>query len=336
MRLRKLHIFFSIIILFTSCFKSKVDFLEQSGDNGISVIRYDRLQSEYVSFDSFSALQKMNSTYAPITQILVEEILAIGDVQEEDINKRVKSFFSDTTLVRLIADVEEKYADVDDLERELTKGFKRLKKEVPGLHIPKVYTQISALNESIVISDTLLGISLDKYMGEDYPLYSRFYYPHQCRSMRPERIAPDSFLFYLISEFPLPETSNGNLMEIMIHQGKLYYVVQQILGYTSTENIIDYSAEEKKWCRENRKLIWEYMVKNRQLYATDPMVIRTYTRPVPYTSYFGEGSPSLIGIWMGIEIVSSFMKNNKKMTIQDLLLLTDYDYILSESNFNPR
>ena len=42
--------------------------------------------------------------------------------------------------------------------------------------IPMIYTQISAFNESIVLSDSVLGISLDKYMGEDYPLYKRFFF----------------------------------------------------------------------------------------------------------------------------------------------------------------
>lgn len=335
MRLRELHISLAVILLFTSCCKNKTDFPEQSGDNGISVIRYDRLQSEYINFDSFSALQKMNTDYAPITRILLEDILAIGDVQDDNINQKMQAFFSDTTLIRLIADVEEKFSDLSIPKKELSKGFKKLKKEVPAIHIPKIYTQISALNESIVISDTFLGISLDKYMGEDYPLYSRFYYRYQCRSMKPEKIAPDSFLFFLMSEFPLPETSNGNLLEIMLHQGKLHYVVQQILGYSSAEDITDYSPQERKWCKKNKKLIWEYMIKNKQLFATDPMVIRRYMRPAPYTAYFGDDSPSMIGVWLGMEIVSSFMNNNKKVTIQDLLLLTDYDYLLGESHFNP-
>ena len=66
------------------------------------------------------------------------------------------------------------------MKNGLNKGFRKLKKEVPGTKVPFVYSQISAFNESIILVDTLLGISLDKYMGEDYPLYKRFYYDYQC------------------------------------------------------------------------------------------------------------------------------------------------------------
>ena len=91
---------------------------------------------------------------------------------------------------------------MDEVEKGLNKGFRKLKKEVPDTKVPFIYSQVSAFNESIILVDSLLGISLDKYMGEDYPLYKRFYYDYQCRSMRPERIVPDCFAFYpLLSPF---------------------------------------------------------------------------------------------------------------------------------------
>lgn len=79
-----------------------------------------------------------------------------------------------------------------------------MKKEVPALFVPHFYAQIAALNQSVVVGDSILGFSIDKYMGADYPLYKRFYYDYQCRSMEPDRIVPDCFTFYLLSQYPLP------------------------------------------------------------------------------------------------------------------------------------
>lgn len=86
--------------------------------------------------------------------------------------------------------------------------------------IPMIYTQISAFNESIVLSDSVLGISLDKYMGEDYPLYKRFYYNYQRRTMRPDRIVPDCLVFYLMSQYPFPMDYSRTLLDVMMHYGK--------------------------------------------------------------------------------------------------------------------
>ncbi|NDV58934.1 gliding motility lipoprotein GldB [Bacteroides sp. 519] len=330
----KLIILLLIPFLFGSCRMDKM-IMEPKGDNEFTIIRYDRLQSEYVRLNSLPALQKMNTQYSRQTQILIEKILEIGQVSDDDINQKLLAFYSDTILLHIMEDVESKFGNLDSLDEELEKGFKKLKKEVPAIKIPQIYTQVSALNNSVVINDTLVGISLDKYLGQDYPLYTRYYYEYQTRSMRPDRIAPDCFVFYLGSYYPVPPTSRRTLLEIMIHFGKINYVAQQLLNYSSSEAIMGYSAEERVWCKENKKKVWEYLVSSKQLYATDPMVIRRYTRTYPYIDFFGENSPAQIGTWMGLEIVSSYMKHNKKVTLQQLLDMTDYNLLLDESDFKP-
>lgn len=334
MKARKLFILLLLTVLLTACWFSVGD-LNSQGENGeISVIRYDRLQSEYAHFNSVSALQKMNTTYGRSTQILVEEILAIGSVSDGNVNEKIKVFYSDSTLLQLMDDVEAKFEDLSNIEEELTKGFKWLQKELPSLVIPTVYSQVSALNESIVVADSLLGISLDKYMGEDYPLYNRFYYDYQCRSMRPDRIVPDCFVFYIVGGYQLPPLTDWTLLERILRQGQIYYAVQQALGYQSIADVIGYSETEKKWWSENRDEVWEYLVRNRMLESTDPMVIRRFMYPAPSTSFFGDNSPAFIGICMGAEIISAYMKNNKKVTLEELLHTTDYRAFLVGSGYN--
>ena len=58
------------------------------------------------------------------------------------------------------------------------------------------------------------------------------------------------------------------------------------------------------------------MLANGHLHATDPQIIRNYTKPAPDPVYFGDDSPPLIGIWVGMQIISSYMEHNKKVTIQ--------------------
>lgn len=187
MKLRISLLIVLISMLFAACGLSTGKGMEQK-EEGISVLRYDKLLSEYVRSNSFSAMQKLSMDYRQPTKILIEDVLAIGTVKDDTISQRLQKFYSDTTLVRLMGDVEAKFPNLDEVEKGLTKGFKKLKKEVPDTKVPFIYSQISAFNESIVLVDSLLGISLDKYMGEDYPLYKRFYYDYQCRSMRPERM----------------------------------------------------------------------------------------------------------------------------------------------------
>lgn len=330
-------LFFLIIgLFFVSCRMSTGEAVADPIEKeGISVARYDKLLDEYVRFNSFSALQKMNIEYRQPTKILIEDVLAIGQVNDDYILHKLRTYYSDTTLLHLLADVQLHYPDLDDVEKELTKGFRNLQKEVPGIHIPAVYTQISALNESVVVSDSLLGISLDKYMGEDYPLYKRFYYDYQRQTMRPDRIVPDCFVFYLMSQYPFPMDDRRTLLDAMLHYGKMNYVVRQLLELSSDEDALGYSKEEKEWCHEHRKEVWNFIERNNHLETTDPMVVRQYIKPAPSEIFFGDKAPSLIGTWLGAKIVASYMKHHKEVSMQQLLEMTDYRKIFEESKFKP-
>ncbi|MCD7849188.1 MAG: hypothetical protein LUH63_05295 [Parabacteroides sp.] len=49
---------------------------------------------------------------------------------------------------------------------------------------------VSGFNQNVLVGDSLLSISIDKYLGEEYPLYQEFFYDFQSRLMTPGHIAP--------------------------------------------------------------------------------------------------------------------------------------------------
>ena len=75
-------------------------------------------------------MQKLTMDYRQPTKILIEDVLAIGTVKDDTIFQRLQKFYSDTTLVRLVSDVEAKFPNLDEVEKGLNKGFRKLKKEV--------------------------------------------------------------------------------------------------------------------------------------------------------------------------------------------------------------
>ena len=79
MKIRKDDILLILLsLLFASCRVGKAEpVADPMEEEGISVVRYDKLLDEYVRFNSFSALQKMNLEYALPTKLLIEDVLAI-------------------------------------------------------------------------------------------------------------------------------------------------------------------------------------------------------------------------------------------------------------------
>ena len=301
----------------------------------VSVVRFDQMLNEYVETNSFLSLSRMRTECPQETRILLEDIIGLGEVDDEHIYEKMEVFFSDTVILSLMRDAAVKFKDMHGIEQGFTEGFRRLKEEVPSVVVPCVYSQFSALNESVVVVDSLLGFSIDKYLGADYPLYKRYYYEYQRRSMEPERILPDCFTFYLMSLYPFPKDGGRSLLDVIMHLGKIHYVVSEVLGYKSFAGELGYTAEEAAWCEKNEKRVWAFMLDHQHLSATDPMVIRKYCKPSPYTAFFGEGSPSMVGVWMGVQVVDAYMKKHKEVTLEELLADMDYRRMLADSAYRP-
>lgn len=312
------------IIAFSACRPDK-----QKGDalfdKEIKVFRYDRLQYEAAALNSFSALQKMNMEYPQATKLLIEDVLMIGNVSDADINERLCAYYSDSILMQLMRDAESKFKNMAPVEKGLTEAFRILKKEIPSFPVPKVYAQVSALNQSVVVGDSLLGFSIDKYLGEDYPLYERYYYAYQRRTMNPDRILPDCLTSYLYSLYPFQWlTEYRALFDIIMYRGKIHWVVSRLLKSKSYEDFLGYTEEEALWCRKNKKVLWEWMVNQGHLWSKDPMVIRAYTHPDPSMVFKGEKIPPLIGVWIGMELTDLYMKQHPELTMDELLSRIDF------------
>lgn len=202
---------------------------EEESEHRMEVFRYDRLESQYLTTGDFSALQQMSTEYPMETRTLIEDILHIGEVNDPQINKKFLTFFQDSTLQMIVSDAESQYANMDDINQQLNKAFFNLKGRLPDMPLPQVYAQIGALDQSIVIGNQSIGISLDKYLGEDYPLYKKFYSASQLKAMSRSYIVPDCLSFYLLSLYPMPDFEQRSQIDRDLHIGKIMWVCNQAL-----------------------------------------------------------------------------------------------------------
>lgn len=220
-------------------------------DVRIEVQRYDRLESRYLTTGDFSALQQMNTEYPIETRTLIEKVLQIGNVDDPEISNKFLRFYQDSTLQLLVADAEAEYANMDDINEGLNDAFDKLKQWLPNMSVPTFYAQIGALDQSIIVGDKSVGICIDKYMGENYPIYSKYYTSGQIESMTRSFIIPDCLSFYLLSKYPMDKYDKRSQLERDLHMGKVMWVVNKTLGkhFFSTKyvSMIDkYMKKHKK------------------------------------------------------------------------------------------
>lgn len=304
------------------------------GDKEERIFRYDRLVDEFVSLNSFSSLQRMNTEYPTATRLLIEDVLGIGSVQDSRIEARLRDFYLDSTMQVLLEDVHDEYAELSDEERELSKVFHRIKEVDPAFKIPFMYAQISGLNQSIVVGDSLLGISLDKYLGADYPLYRKYYHNYQRRVMDRSRLVPDALFFYLSHEYPLPENRTHTLLDWIMDYGKIHWVIARCRGI-SLEEEMGFDERRIRWFKEHEGEVWAWLTDGDVLHTADMTMIRALMEPRGNTPAMGKESPDQIGLWVGGQIVAHYMKCHPRVTLDELLRLTDYDSMLRDSGYHP-
>lgn len=225
-----IFVFLSVIMMTACDFRLKPFDDDADGASEVRIQRYDRIESLYLTTGDFSALQQMNTDYPIETRTLIEKVLRIGHVNDAEINSQLLSFFQDSVLQVLISDAEMAYANVDDLNTRLTDAFTKLRGWVPELKIPMIYMQISALDQSVVVGDESIGICIDKYLGENYPLYAKYYNAQQRKTMTRENIVPDVLSFYLLSQYRLPEELFRDQRTRDLHLAKIQWVVNKVLG----------------------------------------------------------------------------------------------------------
>lgn len=227
-------IYFALLFVLMACIgcQWKLNLSGEDGrSDGVVLARFDRAQRLFLTTGDYAALQQMKTNYPIETRTLIEDVLNLGYVDEPGINTRFLYFFQDSTLQALLLDVEEQYHDVSDLNADLTKSFKRLVEMVPQLSIPHVYTQISSLDQSIVVGDSMVGISLDKYLGKDYPIYLKYgFSERQRRMMTRQYIVPDCLGFYLLGHFPMSEEERDSAALRDAHMARIQYVVNRAMG----------------------------------------------------------------------------------------------------------
>lgn len=217
----------------------------------ISIARYDRIESLYLTTGDYSALQQMNANYPMQTRTLIEDVLRIGKVDDPETNSRFLHFFQDSTLQRMLIDVQQEFDDLDDVNKELTSAFNRLQQEMPALEIPIVYAQIGSFDQSIIVVGGSLGISLDKYLGVDYPFYAQNYSDEQRRMMVRSMIVPDCLSFYLLSLYPLPRDMAKSQKGRHQHMSKIQWVVNEVTGREVFDN--ELIAAIDRYMKSNRR-----------------------------------------------------------------------------------
>jgi gliding motility-associated lipoprotein GldB len=305
-------------------------------DVEIKIKRLDRDLFEVTPLNEKESIPVLSNEYADFFQLYNYKIIQLGDPFAPEYPGFLQSFITHATTVESKNKVDSVFTDLENIEKEFSLAFRYYKYHFPNKSLPGVYTCISGFNQSIIIDEDILGISLDNYLGEDCELYKRLAFSRYKRvNMYPEKLVTDAMQGWIMSEMEIGD-DNHRLIDNMIYNGKIMYIMDAMFPDYPDYQKIGFEAEQIDWCSDNAERMWTYMIENRLLYSTDRMTIRRYIRPAPFSAGFTEKSPGRAGIWIGWQIVRKYMENNKALGLPDLIEEYDYQKILSGSQYAPQ
>ena len=225
------------------------------------------------------------------------------------------------------------FEDMDEVEAELEKAFGRLKQFYPNAKTPKVYSAVSVFYNDLFISDSLIVLGLDHFIGseatydpKDIPGYIL---------QRYNRAHLPAMVMQFISGHYVKAGKKQTMLSDMIDFGKTYYLNSRLLPCAPDSILIGYTPQQMKDINANREVIWANFIENQLLYETDHFIKAKFLGERPNIYEIGDKCPGRIGAWIGWEIVESYMANND-VSIIELMDDTDHHKIFELSGYKPR
>jgi gliding motility-associated lipoprotein GldB len=312
--------FLMVLLLFFSCSDKNENKVDVSMINvNFFVERYD--------VDFYNAtketLPKVKEKYPYLFPEVFSDSLSFSKIND----KQEQELFTETQKI---------YNDFSYVENQLESLFKHVKYYNPVFSSPKVVTMLTNIDydSRVIYADSLLLISLDVYLGIDHKFYGD--YPKYIRENNSKNhIVVDVAEAIVNKQISLLKTRS--FVEKMIYEGKKMYLLDAYLPTISDKEKIGYADDKLLWAEVNEEQIWMYFVEKNLLFSTDTKLNKRFLENAPFSKFYMEQdnlTPGRIGVWVGWQIVKSYMKHND-VSLQELLKINEID-LFNKSKYKPK
>lgn len=232
-------------------------------------------------------------------------------------------------------DIKSRFSQADSLALPLGNTVKRLTASLPDVNVSHIYGIASPYMQGVIVSDSVVMVALNHYLGSDYDGYSAM--PAYSRQFKTaERIPTDVAEALIRVNYPYQPT-DGTLLERLLYEGAVIRAAMLADG-DDTAAALGLDDEEYRLTGKSTRELWGALASERLLYSTSPDDIARLTEPAPFTRIGSMKLPGRACRLIGLEIIDNFMTNNPDATISDLLSPDFYGQSqnrLIASRYNP-
>jgi len=312
-----------IVNFLTSCGHSQLDI--DTSKVELEPIVFKRLDKDVFSLTPQNSSAKMEEYYKKYSTFYTRYVSSIvnnGGKVDSLYSQTLLKFINNQDIKTAHNDLEKIYSDndVELIGDEMTEVVKRFKVFFPKRKTPKQYvTFMSGFQYNVVYVDSTLGIGLDMYLGNNNMFYNMMELPKfRTRTMNKEHVLSDAVRGWVITEFDNADPVN-NLLNHMIFYGKIFYVCDALMPQVQDSIKMGYTTAQMQYLDKYEKNVWGFFAKDNKLYDNDLKLVSEFTSDGPFTRAISKECPPRVAMWLGRQIVKSYMEHNESVTLEDLM-----------------
>lgn len=295
--------------------------------------RYDKALMEIDTTKGTADIDKVIAQFPEVSRQLAE--LLRDASTKKSTEQEVLLNYAKNPVAHLIYDTcNVVYPDFKQQKEKLTSAFQFYKYYFPKRLTPQVVTFTSEYSlGNFTIADSIVGIGLDFFLGENHIAYPSIFPNYIKRFLNKDHLA--SKAIEAIATNIVGVNNSNTMLDNMIYSGKILYIVDKLMPYEQDSVKFTFSKEQMQWCKDNEFNIWQFFIEQKLLYSTEPQMYRKYVDYSPNSPGMPGEAPGRTACFIGYKIIENFMDKNPNTTMEELLLLNDSQAILSKAKYKP-
>ncbi|NRA51866.1 MAG: hypothetical protein HRU12_22295 [Phaeodactylibacter sp.] len=307
----------------------------------VEVQRFDQALFQMDTSQMQTELENLVKAYPELGELFFARILRANDprIAPDGPAPYVKGFLQHEPVRILFDSVQIHYQNMADIEEELEQAFRFFQYYFPDQPVPQVYALVSEYAiAAFVFGENDLGISLDYFLGPDYP-YQQLnprdpaFSNYLSRTFNREHLTSKAIQTLVSGLMPPPRQQR--LLDLMVDNGKKLYILDKLLPYAPDSIKLEVTGAQAEWLNDNELEMWAFLIKEDLMYETDNRKIRKFVDYSPHSPGMPDEAPGRTANWVGWQVVKAYMERHPETTMEELIALDDAQALLDASRYKP-
>lgn len=298
-------------------------------------LQWESLEDQLPAITTKEQLVEFLTKYPHIRDVFMSR----GDYPSDSvfINDRFKKF-TNPHIDTLLMEARRVFPDnAAQLKEEFRQAFANFKSYYPDFTPPKIQTIVTGFERDVIVTDSLIVIGLDYYLGAGAKYEILNLYDYMKRRYQPGFIVPSVMLLYGIDDkYNANDPQDRTMLAEMVGYGKAYYFAKRMVPCSPDSVLIGYTSEEMNGSRANESLIWSRLIEDQVLFSTSNQDKQKYIIDRPKTLEVGEKCPGRIGQWVGWRMVEQYSETHRDVTLPQIMSFPDAAKLFNDSGYKPQ